>query len=422
MIETSNKIEIIDCSLRDGEQSPGIWFDFDEKLALARALSEAGVTVLDAGFPASSPEEMEIMQAMANDGLAATVGATARPIHRDIVSAHKAHAQEIFLFMPTSNLRLNNTLGWSRETASDNFTRAACEAAELGMRIGLVFEDATRADPVYMIDLVNTLQEVVPEWIEHVIIADSVGCSKPQSMRALFEKLYQACGSEITLVPHCHNDFGLATANTLAAVQGGAQAVTTTVNGIGERAGNADLAEVVAGLTHLLNLPHGINPRALMDLSLLVACISGIPVHPLKPVVGHNAFRHESGLHVDAMLKNHHSYEFLPADWVGRKREYVIGKHSGSAALVQHFLSQNGECLERDIAEAVLQRIKHKQMSGSKAEHQAWFNTYQKTIEGLLAGVDEEFVANQYQEFCDEKLSLSIPTFATDENKYQNAT
>ena len=337
MTEVSNKIEIIDCSLRDGEQSPGVWFDFDEKLALARALSEAGVTVLDAGFPACSSEEIEMMQAMAYEGLAATLGATARPVKRDIVSAHKAHAQEIFLFMPTSNLRLNTTLGWSRETAQDNLTRAACQAAELGMRIGIVFEDATRAEPAYMIELVNSLQKVLPDWIEHVIIADSVGCSKPTSMRALFEQLYQACGSAVTLVPHCHNDFGLATANTLAAVQGGAQAVTTTVNGIGERAGNADLAEVVAGLTHLLNRPHGINPQALMDLSLLVARMSGIPVNPLKPVVGHNAFRHESGLHVDAMLKNHHSYEFLPAAWVGRKREYVIGKHSGSAAFSAAF-------------------------------------------------------------------------------------
>ncbi|AFY54207.1 isopropylmalate/homocitrate/citramalate synthase [Rivularia sp. PCC 7116] len=403
MVQASTKIDIIDCSLRDGEQSPGIWFDFDEKLALARALSEAGVAVLDAGFPASSSEEIEIIQAIAHEDLVATLGATARPIHRDIVSADKAHAEEVFLFMPTSNLRLNTTLGWSRETASDNLTQAACQAAELGMQIGIVFEDATRADPTYMIELVNRLQQVLPEWIEHIIIADSVGCSKPQSMQALFQQLHQACGSEVTWVPHCHNDFGLASANTLAAVQGGAQAVTTTVNGIGERAGNADLAEVVAGLTHLLNKSHNINPQALMDLSLLVALISGIPVHPLKPVVGHNAFRHESGLHVDAMLKNHHSYEFLPADWVGRKREYVIGKHSGSSALVQHFLEQKGESLGREIAEAVLQRIKHKRMSDSKAEHQAWFKTYQTTIQYLLAGVDEEFVANQYQRLCDEK-------------------
>lgn len=403
MTETSKKIEIIDCSLRDGEQSPGVWFDFDEKLALARALSNAGVAVLDAGFPACSPEEIEIMQAMANDGLTATVGATARPIHRDIVSAHQAHAQEIFLFMPTSDLRLNTTLGWSRATASDKLIRAASQAAELGMRIGVVFEDGTRADPVYMIELVNALQQAVPGWIEHVIIADSVGCSKPESMRALFQQLHQACGSEVTWVPHCHNDFGLATANTLAAVEGGAQAVTTTVNGIGERAGNADLAEVVAGLTHLFNRSHRINPQALMDLSLLMARISGIPVHPLKPVVGHNVFRHESGLHVDALLKNHHSYEFLPAAWVGRKREYVIGKHSGSTALVQHFLAQKGKHLDREIVEAVLQRIKHKRMSDSKAEHQVWFKTYQTTIQSLLAGVDEEFVANQYQILCDEK-------------------
>ncbi len=403
MAQTSNKIEIIDCSLRDGEQSPGVWFNIDEKLALARALSEAGVAVLDAGFPASSPEELEIVQTMSNDGLAATIGATARPVKRDILAAHKAHAEEVFLFMPTSNLRLNSTLGWSQATAKDKLTQAACQAAELGMRIAIVFEDGTRAELPYIIELVNSLQKVLPQWIEHIIIADSVGCSNPEKMTVLFEKLLQACGSEVTWVPHCHNDFGLATANTLAAVQAGAGSVTTTVNGIGERAGNADLAEVVAGLTHLLHKPHDINPKALTDLSLLVARMSGIPVHPLKPVVGHNAFRHESGLHVDAMLKNHHSYEFLPAAWVGRKREYVIGKHSGSAGLVQHFLSQKGECLERHIAEAVLHRIKHKRMSGSKAEHQAWFDIYQKTIQVLLAGVDEEFVTTQYQGFCDEK-------------------
>ncbi len=392
---TENTVEVIDCTLRDGEQSPGVWFSADEKLTLAKTLSEAGVDVLDAGFPASSGEEMEIMQTLADSDLSATLGATARPLISDIRAAYESRAKEIFMFMPTSDIRLETTLGWTRKASREKFINAAQEAAALGLKVGVVFEDATRANIQHMITLVKGLLNIMPEHIEHVILADTVGCGQPKQMETLFKQLKRACGNEVKWVPHCHNDFGLASANTLAAVEGGADAVTVTVNGIGERAGNADLSEVVAGLTHLAQKRHHVDPLKLHLLSEMVESMSGLHVNALKPVVGFNVFRHESGVHVDAMLKNTQSYEFLPSAWVGKESEYVMGKHSGTS-LVQYILEQHQRSTNNDFNKHLLKRIKNEHMASSKALHRHLFNNHKRERELLLSGVNDTTVLSHY--------------------------
>jgi isopropylmalate/homocitrate/citramalate synthase len=336
---TREKIDVIDCTLRDGEQAAGVWFSLDEKITLAILLSDAGVTVLDAGFPASSQADIEAMLGMREAGISARIAATARPVLGDLIAATHAKADEVFLFMPTSDLRLEQTLNLTREQAKTRFRASAENVVEFGMTLNLVFEDATRTEITCLLETAISIAETAP--VRRLILADTVGCATPKSMAALVKALRDELPASIDIAPHCHNDFGLATANTCAAVEAGARSVTCTVNGIGERAGNADLAETLASLTHLYGFDHGVDPMMLPHLARMVEQASCSRMSLLKPVVGYNVYRHESGIHVDGMLKTRQSYEFLPAAWTGRDHEFVLGKHSGMG-LVRDILVRQG--------------------------------------------------------------------------------
>lgn len=383
--ELPRRVEIIDCTLRDGEQAPGVWFTVEEKLTLAAQLSAAGVAVLDAGFPASSDAEVETLQAMRAQGLSARIGATARPIGRDIAAAERARAHEVFLFMPTSELRLRETLGVTAKQAGQLFRGGAEEVLARGMALNLVFEDATRAEPTALLRMIEALRPHVT--ITRLVICDTVGCAEPLGMHALIRTLDRALDAELALCVHTHNDFGMAGANTLAAVAAGARAITCTVNGIGERAGNADLAECAAALTHIYGVEHGIDPKRLAALSHAVERSSGIHMSPIKPVTGSNVYRHESGVHVDAMLKNAQSYEFLPAAWSGRRSEYVLGKHSGGS-LVRLLLQRAGVAASDERVQALLQKVKAAAIGRDKLEHQRAFAAKEAFARACLSGVD----------------------------------
>ena len=389
-----DSVEVIDCTLRDGEQTPGVWFTVAEKVELAEALSRAGVHVLDAGFPASSAADVEAMQEMRQRGLDASIGATARPLPQDVAAAEKAGADEVFLFMPTSDLRLRETLGITRDRAAQIMRAGAEEVLGRGMGLNVVFEDATRADPEHMATLVDEVCR--PGSTARLVLADSVGCAHPESMRALVRTLAERLDPSIAICTHAHNDFGLATANTLAAVEAGARAITCTVNGIGERAGNADLAECLAGLTHLHGVAHGVDPRALPGLSTLVERFSGIHMSATKPVTGFNVYRHESGVHVDSMLKNTGSYEFLPAAWSGGERSYVLGKHSGTA-LIRHLLDRAGLPCDDDTAHRLLGEVKVLADERDKSGHERAFRAKEEFTSAALSGIAPQVLLTAYR-------------------------
>ena len=382
-------VTVIDCTLRDGEQAPGVWFTLEEKLELARALSDAGVAVLDAGFPASSPADLEAMQEMRRSGVKARLAATARPVLGDVIAAERAKADEVFLFMPTSDLRLRETLGITRERAAQIFREGAEAVVSRNMRLNLVFEDATRAKASQLVQMVESLRPHVP--IERLVICDTVGCAHPGGMEQLIRTLDMVFDGEVELCSHSHNDFGMAGANTVAAVLGGARAITCTVNGIGERAGNADLAECVAALTHIHGISHGIDARALPKLSALVDRMSGLHTSGTKPVTGFNVYRHESGVHVDGMLKDARSYEFLPASWVGKSSEYVLGKHSGTS-LIRHLLKQVGIDCDDTLARELLKDVKELTARRDKAEHRRAYSLKEAFARFELSGIDPAIV------------------------------
>jgi isopropylmalate/homocitrate/citramalate synthase len=397
-------VEVIDCTLRDGEQTPGVWFTVPEKVELALMLDAAGVSVLDAGFPAASPADMEAMQEMRHRGVRAKLGATARPVHGDIIASEKAGADEVFMFMPTSDLRIRETLGVTRDEVSRIMRSGVDDIVAHNMIASVVFEDSTRADPEYMIRLVNDVCE--PGTVARLILADSVGCAHPASMRQLVRTLAEQLDPSIAISIHAHNDYGLAAANALAAIEAGARSMSVTVNGIGERAGNADLAECLAALTHLHGIEHGIDATALPALARFVERVSGIHMSATKPVTGFNVYRHESGVHVDSMLKNTRSYEELPPGWTGSNRGYVFGKHSG-AALVRHVLTEADPPREVDdeLARRVVASVKQMVEDTGKIRHEEAFAAKEKFTEAALAGVPADVVIAEYDRLAAEAAS-----------------
>lgn len=392
-------VEVIDCTLRDGEQTPGVWFTVPEKVELALMLDEAGIGVLDAGFPAASAADTEAMQEMRHRGVRAKLGATARPIHSDIVAARKADADEVFMFMPTSDLRLRETLGITRDEAAHIMRSGVDEIVGQGMVASVVFEDSTRADPAYMIRLVNDVCE--PGTVARLILADSVGCAHPASMRQLVRTLSEQLDPSIAISIHAHNDYGLATANALAAIEAGARSLSCTVNGIGERAGNADLAECLAAMTHLHGIEHGVDATKLPELSRYVERVSGIHMSATKPVTGFNVYRHESGVHVDSMLKNVRSYEELPPSWTGSERDFVFGKHSG-ASLVRHVLTEHNREVDEDVARQVVDTVKQMVEEADKKSYDRAFRQKEAFTEVALGGVPPEVVVAEYDRLTGE--------------------
>jgi isopropylmalate/homocitrate/citramalate synthase len=381
------RVEIIDCTLRDGEQAPGVWFTVSEKIDLAQRLDAAGVEVLDAGFPASCPEEIETLQALRDLGLRARVAATARAVRGDVLAAERARAQEVFLFLPTSDLRLFG-LGVTRMEAARRLRAEAEEVVGRGMLLNVVAEDAYRSSPAWLVRLYGSLS---PIPIQRFVVCDTVGAAHPAGMERLISLLLGAFGDDVVLATHCHNDFGMAGANSLAAVMAGARSVTCTVNGLGERAGNADLAEVAAALTHILGVKHSIEPELLPALSALVDRLSGMHTSPLKPVTGFNVYSHESGVHVDGMLKDPRSYEHLPSGWTAREPRYVLGKSSG-VALVHHLAESHGIALDEGDAREILREMKDRILSRARRAHERVYAEVRAFRERDLTGIPQEEV------------------------------
>ncbi|MEM4297228.1 MAG: 2-isopropylmalate synthase, partial [Nitrososphaerota archaeon] len=293
----SETVKIFDTTLRDGEQTPGVSLTPEEKLEIARQLDRLGVDIIEAGFPVVSKGEAEAVKLIAKAGLNAVICSLARVEKADIDVALSCDVQEIHTFIATSDIHLNYKLKLSREDA----LRKAVEGVEYakchGVRVEFSAEDATRSDVEF---LKRVFKEVCDAGADRIDIPDTVGVCTPERMMKLVREVRSVCNVPISV--HCHNDFGLAVANSLAAVEAGASEVHVTVNGLGERAGNAALEEVVMGLHQLYGKRTNIKTQLIYETSLLVSKLTGIRVQPNKAIVGDNAFGHESGIHTHGVL------------------------------------------------------------------------------------------------------------------------
>jgi 2-isopropylmalate synthase len=339
----ANRVQIFDTTLRDGEQSPGISLNKQEKLEIAHQLARLGVDVIEAGFPITSPGDFESVQAIARADLSPThpvICGLARTSKQDIDAAWQAvkdsERPRIHMFLATSDIHIERKLQTTREDVKGQVRAAVAQAREYTEDVEFSPEDGSRSDVEYMAEVI---QIALDEGATTINVPDTVGYTMPREYAAMFTELYRLVPDlhNVVVSVHCHDDLGLAVANSLAGLEAGCRQVECAINGIGERAGNASLEEIVM-LLHTrepsMGLWTGAVTTEIARTSRLVSRLTGYQVQPNKAIVGRNAFAHEAGIHQDGVLKERTTYEIMDATTVGlRSNSIVLGKHSGRHAL-----------------------------------------------------------------------------------------
>ena len=335
-----DRVLIFDTTLRDGEQSPGISLNKQEKLEIAQQLARLGVDVIEAGFPITSPGDFESVQAIAREVHGPVICGLARTGFQDIDAAWNAvkdsERPRIHTFIATSDIHIERKLQTTREDVKGQARAAVAHAKQYTDDVEFSPEDGSRSDVEFMAEVI---QIAIDEGATTINVPDTVGYTMPHEYAEMFGRLYELVPDlrKVTVSVHCHNDLGLAVANSLAGVTAGCRQIECAVNGIGERAGNASLEEVVM-LMHTressVNVWTAINTREIARTSRLVSRLTGYPVQPNKAIVGRNAFAHEAGIHQDGVLKERTTYEIMDATTIGLEtNSIVLGKHSGRHAL-----------------------------------------------------------------------------------------
>ncbi len=346
-------VEICDVTLRDGEQTPGVSFTCEEKKDIAARLDEIGVEVIEAGFPFVSPYEKKCVGAIARMGLDARICGFARARKSDVDASIDCGVDMVSIFIATSDLHIKTKYKKHRDEVLRDALEMVTYARDHGLPVRFAAEDASRTDPSFLREFFRMGEEY---GAYRLSFADTVGCMTPLGM---YRMMKEVCSwTDIPVCAHCHNDMGCATANTIAAAEAGAFQLHTTVNGIGERAGNAALEEVLVAIrmcggVERYDLSH------LNQISETVTRYSGISMAKTKPVVGEHAFAHESGIHIAAILEDPSTYEYFPPELVGGQRRFILGKHTGRKAL-EHVVESLGYRLDGNQICAVLDMVKER--------------------------------------------------------------
>jgi 2-isopropylmalate synthase len=409
--EDPNRVLIFDTTLRDGEQSPGISLNTQEKLEIAHQLARLGVDVIEAGFPITSPGDFEAVQEIARTVEGPVIAGLARTHVADIDAAwgavRDAERPRIHTFISTSDIHIKHQLQTTREDVIGQARAAVAHARQYVEDVEFSPMDATRADVEFTAEV---CQVAIDEGATTINIPDTVGYTMPHEFTAYLEQLY-GCVPDlrgVVLSVHCHDDLGLAVANSFAGLMAGARQVEAAINGIGERAGNASLEEIVM-LLHTraadVGLHTGAVTREIARTSRLVSRLTGYPVQPNKAVVGRNAFAHESGIHQDGVLKERTTYEIMDATTVGLDaNSIVLGKHSGRHAL-QQALAELGIGVSGQALNTAFKRFK--EIADKKKQVTAM------DLEALVTDELREELAGYQLEWFDVEASSRRPPHAT---------
>ncbi len=379
---TQRTITIDDTTLRDGEQSAGVAFSLDEKLDIARGLDAMGIQELEVGIPAMGDGECESIRAVASLGLKAKLVVWSRMHSGDLVACRNMRVDMVDLSIPVSDIHIQKKLkrdrAWVLKTIADLVPRAL----DMGLEVIVGGEDASRADLDFLMRVADAAQQAGARRFR---FADTLGVMEPFGVHEVIRTLRDVTDLEIEM--HAHDDLGLATANSLAAARAGATHINTTVNGLGERAGNAPLEEVALGLKKLYGLATGLDLSAFPALSERVARASGRPVHWQKSIVGEGVFTHEAGIHVDGLLKDRDNYQGFDPREVGRDHRLVVGKHSGSKGIMAAYAHLGLELTDAQ-ARALLPDIRAfaEQAKRSPADHELLF-LYDRLMAQPMPGV-----------------------------------
>jgi len=346
------QVMIVDTTLRDGEQTAGVVFAKAEKIRIAQMLDEIGVDQIEVGIPVMGGEEKEAVKAIAKLGLRASIMAWNRAVVEDVEASLSCGVDAVAISISTSDIHIQHKLRASRQWVLDSIAKTVELAKRNGLYVSANAEDASRTDPYFLAEFIRVARQAGADRIRY---CDTVGILDPFRTYEIIRELLYTQGVDIEM--HTHNDLGLATANALAGVRAGATYVGVTVNGLGERAGNAALEEVVMALKYAMNIDLGIDTRRFRELSEYVAKASAREIPPGKAIVGSNTFAHESGIHADGALKNPRTYEAFNPEEVGLERQIVIGKHSGSKAIINKFKEYGINLTEKEATQ-LLPRVR----------------------------------------------------------------
>jgi 2-isopropylmalate synthase len=349
---TERMIRVLDTTLRDGEQTPGVSLTPDEKLEIAVALDKLGVDVIEAGFPITSKGEQEGVRRIAKAGLRAEVSGLARADRVDIDTAINCGVKGVHVFLGSSDIHLQHKLHLTREQMVKQSADMVRYAKSFGVKVEFSAEDATRTEIPFFKEVVKAVTEA---GIDRFDIPDTVGIATPQKMVDYVQAVRSV--SDVMISVHCHNDYGLAVANSLAGVVAGADQAHLTINGIGERSGNTSLEEFVMGCFNLYALRTKVNYSLLYETSRLVSRLTGVMIQPNKAIIGDNAFGHESGIHTHGILSNPSTYEPFDPAMVGRTRWLQAGKHAGRHG-ISYQLRGMGLKPKEDSLRLIVERVK----------------------------------------------------------------
>ncbi len=384
------KVHIWDETLRDGEQTPGVALTLDEKIDVAKMLDEVGTAIVVVGFPAVSADEQKIVAAIAKEGLSkAIVGAPARAVIGDIDACIKADVKEVPIFIATSDFRLKYQLRMTREEMLERLVQCVEYGKDHGLTIDYIAEDSTRSDMDFLCKAYRT---AIDAGADKICIADTVGFVRPEVMRHIIkgikDSLWSKSKYQVPMAVHCHDDFGLANANTLVAVEEGVTYPHVCVNGYGERAGNAAFEEVVMALQELYGVDTGIETEKIYKLSRLVERHFVVPLPLHKAISGDNAFTHSSGIHSHGQLTHSMTYEPISPLLVGRRREFHLGKFVGRH-FVEYMLKMGGVTATPEQARMITERIKTTHEDLKKSQSKNSFDRIKGELRDLRTGVSE---------------------------------
>ncbi|MCC5635434.1 homocitrate synthase [Nostoc sp. CHAB 5844] len=351
-----DQVVINDTTLRDGEQAAGVVFNLEEKIAIAKFLDAIGVPEIEIGIAAMGEAEQQAIAAIVDLNLQAHLLGWNRAVISDIQASIACGLKRVHISIPVSAIQIAAKFQGQWQLVLQKLKDSLSFALDQGLFVSVGGEDSSRADEQFLIDIVLSAQE----WgASRFRFCDTVGILDPFTTYDKVRKLVTSLSIPVEM--HTHNDFGLATANTLAGIQAGALSVNTTVNGLGERAGNAALEEVVMALKHICKLDLSIDTRRLLEISQLVAAASGYGLPPWKAIVGENTFAHESGIHTHGVLQNPYTYEPFAPEEIGHERRLVVGKHSGRH-LLSNVLQQHGIILNSEETQSILNAVRQESM------------------------------------------------------------
>lgn len=385
------RVFIWDETLREGVQTPTVFLTYVEKVKLAKTMDEMGVSLMTVGFPALSEEEKNDVRRIANEDFhQARLAASARIVKSDIDACLERGIREILIFTPFNGLNLQYRLKMTKEQVLEKTVESIAYAKKHGTTVNFVLEDASRTP---LEEILQIFEAAVKAGADRLVIADTVGFLRPLSMRYLIshikEGLSRLISKEVPLSVHCHNDFGLATANTLVAVEEGVAYVHTCIAGFGERAGIAPLEEVVVALELLYNIDTGIDMKKLYRLSQLAEKSFALPIQYHKPIIGENAFSYQADEHVHAMLTNPLIYEPFPPEIIERETMFYLGRQTGRHLVESRLASAGIKATPLQVDELV-RRIRRMQESLDKGGTQMTFYQIKKLMRELRKGSTEE--------------------------------